>query len=140
MITRVYLFFLLNLLGCDKIVPVASKFDSVIFNATGGTFFQKPKHVTLKEVHLDNGQIGNKPIVIEGTIEEANEFDTFLVINDESAKVLVVTTEIVNSQRNELNVSDQIRVFGELETGKKGLPYIRALAMKRVTKEGDQGG
>lgn len=124
---------LLNLLGCNNF---KQSIDTFSFKNFGGPLFSTPTKVTMKELHLDNGTLLGKEIIAEGAVVNIGKYSTYLIIADESGRMLVVLTdlpyakEVINK-----NTPQMIRILGIAERGKRGLPYIMAKAIKQVDPE-----
>ena len=118
--------------GCSD-SELADLIDSFSFRMTGGTVFADPGQLTIKEVHLDSGNLLGQMVIMNGKIASSGEFDTHAVLFDESGRMLVVLTRIDGAA--ELLNDDTIRelkILGTVERGKKGLPYIMARSVKSV--------
>ncbi len=113
--------------------------DEWLFRETGGTLFSNPERLTLKEIHLDNGTLVGRQVIVEGLVQEVSSVGTFLVIADQSARLLVVLTEVDNTVGILPKRSELLHIFGTIESGKKGLPFLKAVALRSV-KGGGQGG
>ena len=130
------LFILLTSCKYSGVAPEASLniLDRVGFEVFGGTFFIEPTRVTMKEIHLDNGSLKGRPVIIEGEVVQTSRYSTFMVLEDATGKILVVITElnsgdIVKYLPKDKNSKMNVRVLGTLETGKKGVPYLMAKAL-----------
>ena len=113
--------------------------DKKMFEKFGGTMFGSPNKITMKEIHLDNGTLLGQKVIVEGEIIMIGEHSTFMVATDESARMLVVLTNLTSaevwlSQEKPLMVS----ILGVVERGKRGLPYIMAQSLSRKTVKQDQ--
>lgn len=114
--------------------------DEWLFRETGGTLFSNPERLTLKEIHLDNGTLVGRQVVVEGVVQEVSPVGTFLVIADQSARLLVVLTDVDNAVGSLPKKQDLLHIFGTIESGKKGLPFLKAVALRPVTGGGHDGG
>jgi hypothetical protein len=107
--------------------------DQRAFRWFGSTVFSNPTQVKMKEIHLDSGTLLGSEIVIEGAVVKLGEFSTHLIISDETARMLVVLTELVNSPELSAKKSPQLlRVLGTVERGKKGLPFVMAKSLNAM--------
>jgi len=107
--------------------------DTSTFHSFGSTLFSDPQQVSLKEVHLDAGQLVGKTVVIEGNVVSVGKCQTHLVLADSTARMLVVLTKIHGeTERYEKKAPKFVKVLGVVERGKKGLPYISALAISEM--------
>ncbi len=126
---------LVFLVSCRGEESISSCVDRLVFESMGGTVISDPDQLTMKEIHLDNGALVGREIVVEGAVVEIGKFDTFLVLSDETARMLIVMTEL--SSRSEHfadNPPRIVRVLGTVENGKRGLPFIMAKALKVLEK------
>jgi hypothetical protein len=88
--------------------------------------------VTTKEIHFDSGRLLGREVILEGQVLSYGKFDTYLVLSDESGRMLVVLTHLVGADSEvEDTIKRQqnksvLRVLGSVERGKKGLPYLLA--------------
>ncbi|MDA9951579.1 hypothetical protein N9D31_03285 [Oligoflexaceae bacterium] len=121
------------LFSCERNVSVADSVDSFLFSVYGGTVFEKPPKVGLKEIHLDDGRLQGKRLVVEGHIESIGDHFSYVVISDRSARMLILLSQILDADESlkakpgsKLN----LRVLGTVYKGKKGLPYIAAESLK----------
>ncbi len=127
---------LLALLGsaCHSFDALSTNIDSWSFTHTGGTVFDSPFQVTTKQLHFDTGELFGKDIVLEGKVEYFGAAFTHLLLSDREGRVLVVTTELADSYRDfEESRKPKLRILGRLERGKKGLPYLMARAIDKVS-------
>lgn len=116
--------------ACVRFAEIPARFDRGAFARLGGTFFSKPDQLTMKEVHLDHGSMAGREIIVAGEVKEVSEHYTYVVLEDDSARMLVVLTGLASAApwlKDEK--PKQLRVLGTIESGKKGLPYIRATAL-----------
>ncbi len=110
--------------------------DRLGFEVFGGTFFVEPTRVTMKEIHLDNGALKGHSVVVEGKVVQLSKYSTFIVLADETGKILVVVTELNSIDIAHFFSKDKetvlsLTVLGTLETGKKGVPYLMAKAIRQ---------
>lgn len=107
-----------------------------MFRGFGGTLFSTPSKVSMKEVHLDNGTLLGAEIIVEGEVVNTGKYTTHLVLNDETARMLVVLTGIADA---DLTLKDKkpkmLRILGTVERGKKGFPFIQAKALNPINME-----
>lgn len=118
---------LLTAVGCWRRETVPHLVDHVSFHFIGGTLFTNPDLLTMKEIHLDNGTLTGREIIVEGRVAEVSPHGTYLVLVDDTARMMVVLTDMESG--GPLLKSEKpktLRVLGTVESGKKGLPQIRA--------------
>ena len=107
--------------------------DKKIFEYFGGTIWSSPAKISLREVHLDNGTLLGQLLLLQGDLVEVGKYFTYLVIADDNTRLLVSLSEIIDAERKiHINSSQQVRILGVLERGKRGLPIVAAKAMKIV--------
>jgi len=125
------LLLLFGLGGCFDSESSISAIDRKLFAKIGGTLFGSPSQVTLKEVHLDSGRLAGRDVIVEGAILEFGKHETFLVLGDDSARLLVVLTDVPKRAKELVQLkSERIRILGVVEHGKKGLPLVTARSVQ----------
>jgi hypothetical protein len=119
--------------GCARVQELPSLVDRWSFEHFGSTPFSNPETLTLKEIHLDNGNLAGREIVVEGKIVQVSDHSTYLVLSDDSARMLVVLTDLDQSgplaQLSGGTKSRVMRVLGTVESGRKGLPFVKARSL-----------
>lgn len=118
-----------SLIGCkvNPGAPWARTTDRLMFQWFGGTVIGSPQQLSMKAVHLDQGGLVGRDLVIEGRVLEYGKNETFMVVADESARMLVVLTNLPPSEKPFKDlIPRNVRVFGTVERGKRGLPYVLA--------------
>ena len=126
---------LATLTGCWKPAELPSIVDRLSFRYVGGTLFTNPDLLTMKEIHLDNGTLTGREIIVEGKVAVLGEHGTYLVLADDTARMLVLLTDLDSMGPLIQNEKPKIlRVLGVVENGKKGLPQLRAHSVN-LTKE-----
>lgn len=109
--------------------PWARLVDRVTFQWFGGTMVSSPQQLSMKAVHLDQGTAIGRDVIIEGRVLEFGKNETYLIIADESARMLVLLTHLTPTQQSFRDtVPRSVRILGSVERGKKGLPFILARA------------
>jgi hypothetical protein len=132
-------FFLISLSGCIGDESPANTLDRAIFSRYGRFIFSSYRPLTLKEIHLGLEELRGQKVLIEGRVVDTGKHHTHFVLEDDSARMLVVLTQYPNilpdiGSRNGKN----IRVLGVVGNGKKGLPVVMASAI-RTQSPSDQG-
>lgn len=119
--------------GCHGEKSVTQIVDDAAFSWTGGTVFSDPGQLTMKELHFDEGKLLGREVIIEGEIVSTGKYYTYLVLSDDSGRMLVVLTHLEQAE-DLLKTNDPktIKVLGTVERGKKGLPYILARSINAV--------
>lgn len=126
--------------GCWSGLTLPVMVDAWLFRQTGATLFSNPEALSLKEIHLDNGTLSGREVVVAGVIEDVSGFGTYLVMSDQSARLLVVLTEVEHVPTFEASQHQGVQVLGTIESGKKGLPVVKAVAIRRLESQGAGGG
>jgi hypothetical protein len=117
--------------GCSGSGNLWRDFDSWIFAKYGKTIFVKPEELTVRGVHLGTGEVTSSDVVIEGRITDVSEHGTYFVLFDDVGRLLVVLSEMgTDVPIGAFEQSGSIRVLGSIESGKKGLPFLRARAIR----------
>lgn len=120
------------LYGCERETQsLLGTLDSFVFKTAGVTLLSNPSSVSIKELRL-SGNKADSEVVVEGKIEERSENSTYFVISDDSARMLVVTTELAPKMAEiafKSPANSVVRVIGKVEIGKKGLPFLKASAI-----------
>ena len=135
MIKSVFSLTLLALLfGCDRAAVLPAMIDTVAFENFGGTLFSEPRQMTLKEVHLDRQTEPSQGIIVEGSVVEVGKHLTYLVVDDKTARLLINLTDLdaVNLGLERYDVGLFVKFLGSVESGKKGLPFLKASAARRL--------
>lgn len=127
----------MSLTGCVGDESLVNTLDRAFFSRTGRFLFSSYSPVTMKEIHLGLEELRGKKVSIEGRVVESGKHQTFFIMEDDSARMLVVLTRYPNvlpdlGSRN----GKIVRVLGIVGNGKKGLPVVMASAIRTVGEEG----
>ena len=127
---------LISLTGCVGDESLVNTLYRAFFSRTGRFLFSSYSSVTMKEIHLGLEELRGKKVSIEGRVIEAGKHQTFFIMEDDSARMLVVLTRYPNvlpdlGSRN----GKIVRVLGIVGNGKKGLPIVMASAIRTVSDE-----
>ena len=125
------LFFIFLLSACKLDRSGNDWIDRLSFEISGTTIVSKARQVSLKEVLLDSGLLAGRSVIVEGQVEEWNPLGTYLILNDESARVLVVLTKL--GRPEEATFSEplgRMKILGLVQSGKRGLPFIQATVLR----------
>jgi len=125
---------MLSLSGCSRFERAATWVDQLAFAHLGGTLFTDPSRLSLKEIHLGDGTFTGREVIIEGRVAEVSQHGTYFVLTDDSARMLVVLTDLAGAAPVWATDTKPraVRVLGTLESGQKGLPYVKAQAIDVV--------
>ena len=80
--------------GCWRKESAPHLVDHLSFHFIGGTLFTNPDLLTMKEIHLDNGTLTGREIIVEGKVAEVSPHGTYLVLVDDTARMMVVLTDM----------------------------------------------
>ena len=133
--------FMVGLLSsCSNTMSLGESIDSLLFKFFGGTLIEKPNKISLKEIHLDDGRLQGKKIVVEGQINSVGDHFSYVIISDHSARMLILLNRILDAdeilnKKERVRAHNQLRVLGTIYKGKKGLPYISAISLNLAKKE-----
>lgn len=124
--------------GCVGDESIINTLDRAVFSRYGTFIFSSYRPLTLKEIHLGLEELRGQKVMIEGKIYEAGKHQTYFIMEDESARMLVVLTKYPNvlpdlGSRN----GKQVKVLGIVGNGKKGLPVVMASAIRTMNGHGD---
>ena len=123
---------LLVVLGCkDDSNGIFSSLNSLVFKSFGFSIGNNASSLSIKELRL-SGNIIESEVEIEGQVEEVSANNTYFVISDQTARLLVVTTDLLPKVRDVVFQSGKgsnVKVIGKVEIGKKGLPFLKASAI-----------
>ncbi len=121
----------LGLVGCENMKRGLSWFDAWSFEEFGRVWLSRPAILSLKEVYLSlEGSGSAGPVVVEGVIGQVGENGTYLVIEDETGRILVVLTDLATLPNGlESRKGTSLKVLGEVERSAKGAAQLRARAI-----------
>ena len=118
--------------GCrDDSNGIFNSLNSMIFKSFGFSLGTNALNLSIKELRL-SGNITESEVEIEGQVEEVSSNNTYFVISDQTARLLVVTTDLLPKVRDvvfEKGKGSSVKVIGKVEIGKKGLPFLKASAV-----------
>ena len=105
--------------------------DRAVFSRSGKFLFSSYAPITLKEIHLGLEELRGKKVLIEGKVVESGKHHTFFVMEDDSARMLVVLTRFPNILPDlGTRQGKNVKVLGIVGNGKKGLPVVMASAIR----------
>ncbi len=119
------------LTSCVGDESLVNTLDRAVFSRFGSFVFSSYTPITLKEIHLGLEELRGKKVLVEGQVIETGKHHTFFIMEDNSARMLVVLTRYPNilpdlGTRN----GKKVRVLGIVGNGKKGLPVVMASAIR----------
>jgi len=99
-------------------------------------FFTRAKLATIKEIHLDNGTLMQTPVLVEGTVLEIGNHQTYFILGDETAKLIVLLTDLDTGWEIVQGMNTKtVKVLGSVEMRRRGIPVVKARAIKQVAKD-----
>jgi len=120
--------------GCkDDANGVLNSINSLAFKIFGISLGNNATSISIKELRL-SGNIVESEVEIVGHVEELSANSTYFVISDQTAQLLVVTTDLLPRVRDVVfknGKGSTVKVMGKVEIGKKGLPFLKASAVTR---------
>jgi hypothetical protein len=120
------------LFSCSDLKTYENRIDNYFFRNLGTLLFSNAKNVTAKEMHLDGGQLIGIKIIVKGKIVKIGAHNTYMLIDDQSTKVLAVLTELVPEDDEAwLKESTNVTLFGTMKRGYKGFPYVLVDAVQK---------
>lgn len=129
-----FLFFFL-LVGCSVYKGATSQVDLFLYKNIGYTLFSSPSFVDIKQIHL--GRVGNlqEKVLVRGKVSEVNKLGTYLLLSQHNVK-LVIDLSQLSLVRQEFaeNKPEYLEVVGEVERSFKGMPFVKALALRPIEK------
>jgi hypothetical protein len=130
---RVVLFLAMLLLACfscERPWRFTKEIDNAYFRISGKTLVEEPVQLSTKELHLDTGTLVGRKVILAGEVAFVGEYATYVVVSDDSGRILVKLTDIKNAESVMAKLkSKKLSVLGTLERGKKGLPFLVAEAI-----------
>jgi hypothetical protein len=120
---------------------VFSSLNSLIYKSFGISIGNDASSLSIKELRL-SGNIIESEVEIEGQVEEVSANNTYFVISDQTARLLVVTTEVLPTVRDVVfqnGKGSNVKVIGKVEIGKKGLPFLKASAITKSEALSENG-
>ncbi len=120
---------------------IVNSLDSLIYKSFGFSLANNASSLSIKELRL-SGNIVEAEVEIEGQVQEISPNNTYFVISDQTARLLVVTTELLPAVRDAVFQSGKglnVKVIGKVEIGKKGLPFLKASAITKSEAIAENG-
>lgn len=114
--------------GCEKLESL----DQLVFEKFGVSFFKGPEIVTIKRIHFEAGSLAGTEVITKGMVNRIGDGTTFLILKDEDGSLLVVLDGLDLGSRAQIVLDENVAIWGEVQSGKKGLPVLRATAVVRA--------
>lgn len=128
------------LLGCQQSQAFLESADVWLFRLLGRSVLSNINLVKIKDMHLNNSALLGKTVIVGGVLQEVGEHSTYLVLADNSARLLVKLNDLpqffqssspaTEAGHPDLSVGTSLRVFGVVNISRKGHPYVLAQALK----------
>lgn len=105
--------------------------DSKIFRHFGRTLMSPVEAVSIKDIHLNPSQYEEKFVEVQAKVDTVGEYSTFVVVEQNSSRLLVVQTDIpsFSDKINESDLGKTFKIMGKLVVRKRGLPALEAKAV-----------
>ncbi len=103
--------------------------DSRSFSLLGGTLFSSAEGVSVKQILLESSGMIDREVVVEGRIDTVAKESTYLILEDEESKLLVLTSSLDGSLPS---LNSYIKVLGVIQNGRKGLAFLKAKSIKEI--------
>ena len=89
--------------------------DRIMFAKIGKTF-STAEEVSIKEVHLDHSVLDETNVIITGSVTTVGEYNTYVVVSDQTARVLVIQTTIpsLEDRIKDRDIGKTFKIFGKL--------------------------
>lgn len=117
--------------SCNDLGKLTHTIDLASFKYLGKTMFTEISPLSLQEIHLDNTNYLGQEVVASGLLNEVGQHSTYMVISNDSTKLIVVLTDIKPLELpNNIQINQQVKFWGTVEHGKGGLPYVQARMIK----------
>lgn len=109
-----------------------SRLDNAFFEFFGFTLIEKPKFVSLKQIHLKPNDFVGRVVFVEADLKMVGDHDTFLILGTKSATMLVNLTSLSDVSNVSKEGLSRVKVLGTVENNRLGLPYINAHAVNKL--------
>lgn len=107
--------------------------DCYLFEKWGVIALSKYSSKKIKDVHLEGASLFNTSVLVQGRIEWVGEYQTYLIIQDEGARLLVdLTSHPKVPLKKAFNIGEEVRFAGKIKSGRKGLPHLAVSAFKTM--------
>jgi len=120
----------LQVSSCSSGVEVTNFIDRFFFSVFADTLFEKPKITGFREIHLSDDVYINGFVRVEGVVAEKGDFGTYIILSHNDDRLIVATTDLTVSDQVDLSLGVAVSVLGNVEVGKKGMPFLRAQSLK----------
>lgn len=126
----------ISLLSCSKsesgrVRTIRESIDLWAFSSIGSMIFDSVPLEDMRGVHLAGSGLVNRDVMIAGSVVTTGAEGTYIVLTDQSARMLVDTTRVTASSGKRLATSGKkVVVHGEVKSGEKGHIYLMANAIR----------
>ena len=133
-------FFKLFILIVSFSLSSCAKFSSLSFsNFLNGNFFALTGSLlshsadlgSLKDFYLDYHNKMQDELIVKGVLREIHPSGSYLILEDATAKVLVLTSKLAaeNDLSSLYTVGDQVLIWGSVYIGQRTFPQVKAKAL-----------
>lgn len=110
---------------------IRESLDLWTFSSLGTMFFDSVPLEQMRGVHLAGAGMINRDVLVKGRVEISGSAGTYVVVSDESARMLVDMTRIsAENNRSTPKPGKAIYVHGEVKSSEKGHIYLVANAVR----------
>jgi hypothetical protein len=110
---------------------IRESIDLWTFSNTGMMLFDSIPLEEMRGVHLAGTGLINRDVLVKGRVELSGVGGTYLVVSDNSARMLVDLTRIsADSDRSPPRSGKSVYVHGEVKSSEKGHVYLVANAIR----------
>ena len=111
---------------------VRESLDLWTFSTFGTMVFDSVPLENFRGVHLAGAGLLNRDVLVSGVIDAMGAQGTYIVLTDDSARMLVDTTRLSASGFGKEGIrGKRFVIHGEVKSGEKGHIYLLANALRR---------
>lgn len=124
-------FFVMIFVGFFLKQSFKSNVDWYGFHFFGRTFFSFPEETSLSHILIHSGLSRTSPIIVEGDVVSLGALNSFLVLEENLSRVVVLMSRFVDVDLSHLPGS-RVRVLGVIEGASHEAPLLKAMAVKEI--------
>ena len=114
-----------------RVRTIRESIDLWTFDHIGMMIFDSVPLEDMRGVHLAGAGVINRDVLVKGRVEVSGSHATYIVLSDQSARVLVDMTKLSALSNGSFpRVGRSVYVHGEVKTGEKGHVYLIANAIR----------
>lgn len=111
---------------------IRESLDLWTFSTFGTMLFDSVPLESLRGVHLAGAGLLNRDVLISGVVDTMGAEGTYLVVTDDSARMLIDTTRLSAAGFPSQGIRGRrLIIHGEVKSGEKGHIYLMANALRR---------